>query len=488
MKVLHVAAEAQPLVKTGGLADVLGALPQALEAGGGADCRLLLPGWPAVRQGVTHPRHVANLGPCFGAARVALLRAAMPGSGLCVYIIDAPLLYGRPGNPYHDAAGQSWPDNLQRFGLLGWAAAQLAAGGLDPDWQPDVVHAHDWHAGMACVYLKAHSLPVPSVFTVHNLAYQGLFPHQDSALLGLSTHFMSSAGLEYHGQLSFMKAGLKFADHLTTVSPTYAREITTPEFGCGLDGVLRSRAGVLSGILNGIDEQVWDPLHDAALAQTYGPDDLGGKARCKAALQAEVGLPVDASAPVVLALSRLSAQKGLDLLLLALPTLLAQGAQLVVQGTGDPALEAAFLQAARMHPGRVAVFIGYDEGRAHRLMAGADLLAVPSRFEPCGLTQMYALRYGTLPLVCATGGLADTVVGDHDAAAGRGRANGFTFSKPTVATLETALIEALAVWRDPARRRSLQRHGMQQDFSWTASAQQYRALYDALRSPAAVAA
>ena len=480
MNVLHVAAEAHPLLKTGGLADVLGALPQALQAQGGLDTRLLLPGWPAVLQGVVDLRPVATLGPCFGAARVELLLAQMPGSGLPVYVIQAPMLYGKAGNPYHDPAGESWPDNLQRFGLLGWVAAQLAAGGLDPAWQPALVHAHDWHAGMACAYLRAHAAPTATVFTVHNLAYQGLFPHPDGALLGLSSRYMSSAGLEYHGQISFMKAGLKFADRLTTVSPTYAREITTPAFGCGLDGVLRSRADALTGILNGIDERQWNPLTDDALAHRYGPHDLKGKALCKRALQAEAGLPVDAQAPLVLALSRLTEQKGLDLLLAALPTLLREGAQLVVQGTGDPALEAAFVSAARSHPGQVSVCIGYDEDRAHRLMAGADLIVVPSRFEPCGLTQLYGLRYGTLPVVCATGGLADTVVPHRPEEAAQDAANGFTFEAPTLASLTEGLQQALAGWRNAKLRRRLQLTGMAQDFSWAAPARQYRAIYEAL--------
>lgn len=488
MRALHVAAEAHPLVKTGGLADVMGALPQAQQALGGMQARLLLPGWPAVMKGVAHVEPVASLGPCFGAAQVRLLKASWAEGGVNFYVIDAPLLYGRSAHPYHDETGREWPDNLQRFGLLGWAAAQIAAGALDPSWQPDLVHAHDWHAGMACAYLKAHAASVPSVFTVHNLAYQGLFPHQDSALLGLSSRFMSPAGLEYHGQLSFMKAGLKFCDRLTTVSPTYAREITTPEFGCGLDGVLRSRQGVLSGILNGIDDQVWNPMRDPALAGPYahyGPDDLTGKGACKAALQAEVGLPVDPSAPVVLALSRLTAQKGLDLLLAALPALLRQGGQLVVQGTGDAALERAFLHAAQDHPRNVATYIAYDERRAHRLVAGADLIAVPSRFEPCGLTQLYGLRYGTLPLVRATGGLADTVVGLDTPAAAAQPPNGFSFTEPTQEAFESALAHALNAWRHPVRRGTLQRRGMTQDLSWTPSALQYRALYAELLPEAA---
>lgn len=480
MRVLHVSAEAHPLLKTGGLADVLGALPAALAALPSTDVRLLLPGWPAVLQAVRGLEKVASAGPVFGAARVTLWRARMPDSGLPLYVVEAPLLYGKAGNPYHDEATQDWPDNLQRFGLLGWMAAQLGAGGLDPDWQPDLVHAHDWHAGMSCAYLKAHSAPVRSVFTVHNLAYQGLFPYQDSALLGLSMRFMSPAGLEFHGQLSFMKAGLKYADALTTVSPTYAREITSSDFGCGLDGVLRSRAQVLIGILNGIDQQTWNPLLDPSLSRNYGPDDLSGKAACKAALQLELGLPVAADAPLVLALSRLTAQKGLDLLLSALPALLAQGAQLAVQGMGDPLLQTAFVQVARAHPGQVAVLIGYDEARAHRLISGADLLVVPSRFEPCGLTQMYALRYGTLPVVCATGGLADTVVGPAEASSSRGAANGFTFAQPRAEALQAAMVEAIQCWRQPSQRKVLQRQGMTQDFSWSRSAQRYRELYESL--------
>lgn len=485
MRVLHVAAEAHPLIKTGGLADVVGALPHALQTLGSVEARLLLPGWPGVLQGVSNLQTLVEIGPCFGAARVALHQAIAPGTGLTLYVLDAPLLYGRAGNPYHDDAGHEWPDNLQRFGLLGWAAAQLAAGALDVNWQPELVHAHDWHAGMACAYLKAHSAPTPSVFTVHNLAYQGLFPHQDSALLGLSSRFMSSAGLEYHGQLSFMKAGLKFADRLTTVSPTYAREITTPEFGCGLDGVLRSRASALQGILNGIDQQVWNPASDPALAHTFGPGNLGGKAVCKAALQAEAGLRLDPASPLVLALSRLTPQKGLDLLLGALPALLEQGGQLVVQGTGDAALEAAFLQAARLHPGQVAAFIGYDEQRAHRLMAGADLIVVPSRFEPCGLTQMYGLRYGTLPLVRATGGLADSVVAHSDLGAASTPANGFSFGPASEAALTQGLVKALTAWRNPQLRHALQQRGMAQDFSWAHAARQYEALYRAAWASAA---
>ena len=478
MRVLHVAAEVFPLVKTGGLADVVAALPAAL-AHAGADVRLVLPGMPQMLDAVLHAKPVIDLGACFGAARVRLLRGRMPGTQLPVYLVDAPLLYRRGGGPYQAADGTEWPDNLQRYGLLGWIAAQLGAGELDAGWQPDIVHAHDWHAAITCAYLRAHaSDAVRSVYTVHNLAYQGLFPHEDSGLLGLSSNFMSPDGLEYHGQLSFMKAGLKFADRITTVSPTYAREIATHEFGCGLDGVIRGRGVAVSGILNGIDPEVWDPAADTAIAQRYSAEQPDGKAACKAALQREFGLAVDAKAPLLLALSRLSSQKGLDLILSALPQWVEQGAQFVVQGAGDPALEAAFRMAAAAHPGRVAVHIGYDENRAHRLMAGADMIVVPSRFEPCGLTQLYGLRYGTLPIVRRVGGLADTVVDTNEATLAAGTATGFGFDHAVPHDLTGAVLRALAAWRDATGWKALMRRAMAQDFSWTGPARQYVALYE----------
>ncbi len=478
MRVLHVASEIFPLVKTGGLADVMAALPPAL-AQAGADIRLLLPGMPAMLETVLHAKPLIDLGACFGAARVRVLKGVMPGSHLPVYLVDAPLLYRRSGGPYQGPDGQEWPDNLQRFGLLGWVAAQLGAGDLDADWRPHVVHAHDWHAAMSCAYLHAHGAQgARSIFTVHNLAYQGLFPQEDSALLGLSAALMSPSGLEYHGQLSFMKAGLKFADRMGTVSPTYAREIATPEFGCGLDGVIRDRGGDVFGILNGIDCDVWNPASDDALVQAYDRHSLHGKAACKAAVQQEFGLAVNDAAPLLLALSRLSSQKGLDLLLTALPALMDMGAQLVVQGSGDTTLEAAFRLAQAAHPGRVAAFIGYDEARAHRLMAGADMIVVPSRFEPCGLTQLYGLRYGTLPIVRHVGGLADTVVDASTAHLEAGSATGFSFDQAQAAALTGAVRRALELWREPSAWRRLMQQAMQRDSSWRGPAQRYLALYE----------
>ena len=482
MKVLHVAAEVYPLVKTGGLADVVAALPPAL-AEAGADVRLLLPGLPAILEAVQSARTVIDIGACFGALRVRLLLARMPGSHLPVYVIDAPHLYRRGGGPYQAPDGSEWPDNLQRFALLGWVAAHLAADDADPAWVPDIVHAHDWHAAMACAYMADHLPTVAaSVFTVHNLAFQGLFPHHDWALLGLHSRFMSSAGIEFHGQLSFMKAGLKFADKVTTVSPTYAVEIATPEFGCGLDGVIRGRGADVSGILNGIDEAVWSPADDPAIAARYDTDRLAGKRVCRQALQAMMGLAPDDQALILTVVSRLTAQKGLDLVLAALPALVRAGVQFAVQGTGEPALEAAFRRAELAHPGRVAVHIGYDETRAHQLIAGADVIAVPSRFEPCGLTQLYGLRYGTVPVVRRVGGLADTV---SDAGPGtapdrqdrQDRQTGWLFDAATPAAFEACVQRALVLKRDAAAWQAVMQRGMAQDLTWAGPARDYLALY-----------
>ena len=477
MKVLHVAAEIFPLIKTGGLADVVGALPQALNLCG-AEARLVLPGLPAIADAVLHQKTLCTLGPLFGAGRVSLRLGQLPYSHVPVYVVDAPYLYRREGSPYQASDGTEWSDNLQRFALLGWAAAHLAAGELDPGWLPEVVNAHDWHAAMACAYMAAHpATRAASVFTIHNLAFQGLFAQADFAMLGLPSRFLVSHGVEFHGQVSFMKAGLKYAQRITTVSPTYAAEIATPEFGSGLDGVIRGRAGHVSGILNGVDGAVWNPEKDSGLVARYTAYDLRGKALCKTALQTELGLELKPDAPVFGVVSRLSAQKGLDLVLGAVPGLLRRGGQLALQGTGDPALESAFVAAAQAHPGRVAVRIGYDEALAHRLIAGADAIMVPSRFEPCGLTQLYGLRYGTLPLVRRVGGLADTVVDAGAEAISADRATGFSFDAASASALEQAMERAVDTFHQPPLWRQLMLRAMAQDYSWEGAARKYMALY-----------
>ena len=480
MKVLHVAAEVFPLVKTGGLADVVAALPVALAAQG-ADVRLLLPGLPPVMEAVQGAKVVVDIGPCFGAVRVRLLLARMPQTQLPVYVVEAPYLYRRGGSPYQDGQGEEWPDNLQRFALLGWVAAHLAADDADPAWVPHIVHAHDWHAAMACAYMAQHApTAARSVYTVHNLAFQGLFPMRDGHMLGMPSDMLSSSGLEFHGQLSFMKAGLQFAHHISTVSPTYAREIATHEFGCGLDGVIRSRGSHVSGILNGIDSEVWNPAADPAIAQRYDIERLQGKTVCRQALQAELGLDSNPQALLVTIVSRLTAQKGLDLVLAALPEMLRAGVQLAVQGPGEPALEAAFRMAQQAHPGRVHVHVGYDEARAHRLVAGADAILVPSRFEPCGLTQMYGLRYGTLPIVRRVGGLADTVRDDDAAGAGMAAATGYCFDAATPQALERAVSRAARDRREGAAWQRRMAAAMSESLSWAKPAGDYLALYAGL--------
>ena len=481
MKVLLAAAEIFPLVKTGGLADVVGALPEALMVAG-AEVRLVLPGFPTIVAGLEGASVVCELGAVFGAGRVTLRLGRLAHNGVAAYVVDAPYLYRRVGNPYQANDGSEWPDNLQRFALLGWVAAHLAAGELDPLWIPDILHAHDWHAAMACAYVASHpGMGIATVFTIHNLAYQGLFSLDDFHLLGLPSRFMVSPGLEFHGQMSFMKAGLKFADRVTTVSPNYAREIATEEFGCGLDGVIRARGVQVSGILNGVDGAVWNPATDVHLGSHFSAQSLDGKAVCKAALQKELGLRVDANAPVFALVSRLTSQKGLDLVLQALPDAMngatEGGIQLAVQGNGDPELESAFLAAASAHPGRVAVCMRYDEPLAHRMIAGADAMLVPSRFEPCGLTQLYALRYGTVPLVRRVGGLADTVVDATPDAIAADVATGFMFGPATSRALGQAMQQATQAYRNPPLWRQLALRGMAQNFSWEAAANQYLALY-----------
>lgn len=481
MRILQVTAEIFPLLKTGGLADIAGALPLALMAAG-QDVRALLPGFPAIVAGVRHATTVADLDTPWG-ERVGLRLGSLHTEGapdLPVYWIDAPALYDRPGNPYEDAARHAYGDNHRRFALLGWAAARLAQG-LDAHWQPEVVHAHDWHAALAPAYLafgQPHGRPrVGSVFTVHNLAYQGLFEPRHFPELGLPPAAYGLDGLEYHGQLSFMKGGLVFADRITTVSPTYAREIQTPEQGFGLDGLLRHRSGVLSGILNAVDDQVWNPATDHLLPERFDLDRLGGKAGCKAFLQKELGLARKADAPLFVVVSRLTEQKGLQLVLEGLDALLAQGGQLALLGSGDAPLEAAFRQRAEAAPKSVSVTLGYSEPLAHRLFGAGDVTLVPSRFEPCGLTQMYGLKYGSLPLVHRVGGLSDTVTDSSLENLEDGTATGFCFERFTVADYVRAQRRAFALYRRPDDWRAVRANAMRRPADWATAAQSYLAVY-----------
>jgi starch synthase len=473
MQVLYVSTEVYPALKTGGLADVNAALPPALIRLG-ADVRLLLPGFPALLKAAGQLELVATLDTVFGTAPVQVSRGTL--DGVPAYFIEAPEFYARPGGPYTDAKGQDWPDNHLRFALLGWVAARFADGAFD-GWRPDIVHGHDWHAGLAPAYLAARGGDRPgSVFTVHNLSYQGQFPAETFSALRLPPHFFGLQGLEFYGKVNFMKSGLHYADRITTVSPTYAREIQTAGQGCGMEGLLHSRAGALTGILNGVDSQEWNPASDPRLPARYDAGHVEGKAICRTALQAGLGLATDAPGPLFGVVSRLTTQKGLDLLLEALPPLIAGGGQLALLGAGDAGLEQGFLVAAAANPHSVAVQIGYDENRARRIVAGADVIVVPSRFEPCGLTQMYGLAYGTLPLVRRVGGLADTVT---DAAAPDG--NGFVFEEANAAALGAALERVFSLWRKPHNWAKLRRQAMRADFGWEPSARRYLDLYRGLR-------
>jgi starch synthase len=484
MRVLFAIAELYPWVKTGGLGDVAAALPPALAAEG-VDVRLLLPGFPGFLDAFPGIADRLRLATPFAAERVRVAGARLPQSGLVAYLVDHPPFYDRPGSPYGDPAGRDWPDNHRRFGLFGWVAAALALG-ADKEWVPDILHGHDWHAGLAPAYLAARQGAAPalpaSIFTVHNLAFQGLFPAARFPELSLPASYFAIGGVEFYGQVSFLKAGLQYADRLTTVSPSYAREIATPAFGAGLDGLLRRRADVLSGILNGVDPAIWDPKRDPSLPHPYSARrPLEGKRAAKRALARRLGLEGGDDAPLFGVVSRLVPQKGLDLLLAALPGLVAEGGELALLGSGDSDLEQGFAAMREAYPGRVGVEIGYDESLAHLIVGGADVIVVPSRFEPCGLTQLYALRYGTLPLVHRVGGLADTIVDATAESLAAGEATGFAFDGADAQSLLSAVGRAVALYRDRGAWRQMMRRAMTRDFSWTQSARQYLALYQSLR-------
>lgn len=473
LRVLSVASEVFPLVKTGGLADVVGALPPAL-AREGVAMRTLVPGYPAVLDALQDVEVAQTFaGMHGGPARLLAGRAA----NLDLLALDAPHLYARSGSPYAGPDGSDWPDNAQRFGALAAAAAAVGRGSV-PAFVPDVVHAHDWQAGLAPAFLHYTGRPRPgTVMTVHNLAFQGQFPAALLEALGLPPHAFTMEGVEYFGSIGYLKAGLALADRITTVSPAYAREIRTPELGMGLDGLLRHRAGVLTGILNGIDTDEWNPATDPHLPARFDRRHRAARARNKAALQTRMGLAADPEVLLFGVVSRLTWQKGMDLLLAATPALIASGAQLALLGSGEAPLEAGFAEAAQAAPGRVAAVIGYDEPLAHLMQAGADALLVPSRFEPCGLTQLCALRYGAVPVVARVGGLGDTVVDAGETGLAANAGTGVQFAPVTREALLAAIERTLALWRNRPAWRRLQARAMAVDVGWSGPARHYAALY-----------
>lgn len=465
--VLSVTSEYVPLVKTGGLADVAGALPGALAAHGW-EMRTVLPGYRPVMARTGAAKTVLDLPDMFGGrGRVLLAKVG----GLHVYVLDAPHLFDRDGSLYLDATGLDYVDNPERFAALSWAAAKIAADGA-AGWKPELIHCHDWQAGLVPYFVRKAGAKTSTVFTIHNVAFQGVASADRIGSMRLDRADFTATGYEYWGQVSTMKAGLVWSDRITTVSPTYAAELQTPEFGMGMEGLLRSREADLTGILNGIDTEVWNPATDSEIATYKTPK---GKARAKAQLLKEMKLG-KTDGPLCAVISRLSHQKGLDVLLEALPALVDRGGQLVLLGSGDPALEAAFRNAAG-HP-NIAIHVGYDEALSHRIIAGADAILVPSRFEPCGLTQLYGLRYGTIPVVAMTGGLADTVINASPMALRSGVATGIQFQQVTAHAMALALIRTAELFKDKPTWEVLQRNAMRQEVGWEASAAEYAALYE----------
>ena len=472
IEVLSVASEVYPLIKTGGLADVAGALPGAL-AGHGVSMRTLVPGYPAVMAKLEGGRVVKQIDDLFGVpARLIAARI----EGLDVIVIEAAALYDRPGNPYVSPDGWDWPDNWKRFAALGWVAAELGMGMVE-GYAPRVLHCHDWQAGLAPAYIKFGPFDhVKTVMTIHNIAFKGSFGSDIFGQLRLPPHAFELGGVEYYGGVSYLKSGMECADYVTTVSPNYADEIRTPEFGMGLEGLLNGRADTVVGILNGIDTEAWNPAKDPALVQNYSINTLAARAVNKQAVAEQFGLD-GTDGPLFCVISRLTDQKGMDLLLQATDGLVAQGGRLVVLGSGEAWLEDGFRHLWQRHPGKVGFITGYNEPLSHLMQGGCDAIVIPSRFEPCGLTQLYGLRYGCVPVVSRIGGLADTVIDANPAAIADEVATGIQFAPGSAHALYEALRRAIRLYRDEKVWRKIQRRGMKTDVSWDTSAARYAELY-----------
>jgi len=473
LPVLSVASEIYPLIKTGGLADVTGALPKALKLEG-IEARTVVPGYPDVLNELEEADEVLRF-PNFYGGPARVLSSSMAERDL--FILDAPHLFARPGNPYVAPDGADWPDNAIRFAALGRTAAEIGEGAI-PAFVPHVVHAHDWQAALTHAFLHYSERPRPgTIMTVHNLAYQGKFPREMLSDIGLPPESFTIDGVEYFGGIGFLKAGLQFSDRITTVQPTYAVEIQEPDAGMGLDGLLRARSAVLSGILNGIDISVWNPGTDPRIASPFSVNTLADRAANKTALQRRFDLPLAPDAFLLGVISRLSWQKGLDLLLESLPLALGRGVQLVLLGNGDRDLEAGYSAAAKSYPDQIGVLIGYDESLAHLIQAGADALVVPSRFEPCGLTQLCALRYGAIPIVSRVGGLADTVIDANETTILADVATGIQFGPVTTENLAGAIRRAKELFYNKPAWQRIQKNGMSVDVSWHNRARHYADLY-----------
>ncbi|WP_275786350.1 glycogen synthase GlgA [Pararhizobium gei] len=473
MKILSVTSEIFPLIKTGGLADVTGSLPKALAAYG-YSTRTLVPGYPTLLAKLGETTVVHDFPDLFGApASILLTRYEQ----LDLLILDAPALYSRPGGPYLDENGRDHADNWKRFAVLSYVASAISDG-LIEDWRPDLVHTHDWQTALTSVYMKYSTAGrnLPSVLTIHNLAFQGQYPKWVVGQIGLPQETISIDGLEYYGDISYLKGGILTATAITTVSPTYAREIVSPELGMGLEGALSSRPGALTGIVNGIDTEIWNPASDGYLPAKYDHKTIRVRAVNRAKLLEAFRLD-DGPGPIFAAVTRLTWQKGGDMLAEVAEEIAHLGGRLIVLGKGEQFVENALLTAAGRYPDRIGVRIGYDEETAHLIHGGADLVIQPSRFEPCGLTQLYALRYGAIPVVSRTGGLSETIIDANDAAVTARVATGFQFHPATAENLRLSIHRAFAAYHDPKKWARLQNQAMKANFSWERSAEQYAALY-----------
>ncbi len=475
-KILFATSEVHPLIKTGGLADVAGSLPKALLSLE-QDIRIILPNYQSIKH-IEQPRYICTLR--IDNRDVNILETKLPDTEVIVWLVDYRPFFDHPGNPYVDEQGNPWPNIAERFALFCRLTTEVAMNRAYMDWSPDIVHCNDWQTGLIPALLSLEKPKPATIFTIHNLAYQGLFPASMYQSLNLPGKLWNPDGLEFHEMLSFIKGGLAYADRITTVSPTYAREIQTPEFGYGLEGLLGHKQDILSGILNGMDLQQWNPESDPYISQNFTISSLKNKIANKTALQKRMSLPVNEDIPVFGVISRLVEQKGIDLIINCLKEMVEMPLQFVLLGSGDNSIELELQNYARLYPEKISVTIGYDESLAHQIEASADIFLMPSRFEPCGLNQMYSQRYGTLPIVRKTGGLADTIVDALPHTIEDASASGVSFNEATPGALLEAIKRTLVLYNSKSAWKQIQRNAMKKDFSWEMSANQYLALYNQL--------
>jgi len=480
LKVLFACSEATPFIKTGGLADVCGSLPIALSKLG-VDVRLVLPGYPSIIEQFPEAVETSKLDLLGVDDPVSILKVIYHQGPITLYIVNSPQMFDRQGNPYIDESGNDWPDNALRFGLFSRVVTCLALGFGTPDWRADIVHCHDWQTGLVPALLSLQTDSPPSLFTIHNLAYQGNFPKSEFAALELPEQLWTPDGIEFYDKISFMKAGLVFANKINTVSNNYCAEICTAEYGFGFEGLLRKRVNDLSGIVNGVDYDTWNPATDKLISKPYSETNFSiNKPENKRFLQQLVGLPEDPGLPVIGMVGRLVIQKGIDLLIESLPELMTQNLQLIILGVGEKRFHESLLEAKKIYHNKLAVLFEYSEKHAHAIQAGSDMFIMPSRFEPCGLSQIYSLRYGTIPIVRKTGGLADTVFNTTEKRLNDKTATGFVFKQPTPESLIKTVNRALAAYKQPSLWKKLMHTTMTQIFSWETSAKKYRQLYSAI--------